>query len=158
MRPHAPLRAALLRAALLLLVAAPAAAQQRIGSVNTAFKLLGPDDKIIVERYDDPKVPGASCYVSRATVGGIKGAVGVAEDRSRFSVACRATAGGIQMPRGVPQQEEVFSASTSLLFKSLVVTRMLDADKGVIVYLATSTKLIDGSPFNSVSAITVGRQ
>jgi CreA protein len=140
-----------------LLAAGPAAAQTQVGSVNTAFHVFG-SDRIVVERYDDPKVPNAACYVSRAVTGGLRGAVGVAEDRSRFSIACRATAGVVEMPQNVPQQEEVFSASTSILFKTLTVTRMLDREKGVIVYLVTSTKLIDGSPFNSVSAITVGRQ
>ena len=68
---------------------ATTAAAAPIGEVDTVFKLIGPDHKIVVEAYDDPKVGGVTCYVSRAKTGGIKGAVGLAEDKSEASIACR---------------------------------------------------------------------
>lgn len=141
------------RAALaFLLTAAPVFAQTRVGEVSTTFRLVGPNDKVVVERYDDPRVPNVSCYVSRADTGGLSGWVGLAEDPSRFSIACRAT-GPVAMPSGIPQTESVFRASSSPLFKALTVTRIVDAEKRVLVYLVTSTKLVDGSPFNSVTAV-----
>ena len=60
-----------------------------IGEVDTVFKLIGPDHKIVVDAYDDPKVAGVTCYVSRAKTGGIKGALGLAEDLAEASIACR---------------------------------------------------------------------
>ena len=45
---------------------------ESIGEVDTVFKLLGPDHKIVVDAYDDPKVEGVTCYVSRAKTGGVK--------------------------------------------------------------------------------------
>ena len=132
--------------------AMPAAAQTRIGTINTNFRWLGPDDRIVIERYDDPKVANVSCYLSRAQTGGIKGAVGVAEDPSRFSIACRAV-GPVTIPAGLDKSEIVGFASASLFFKTFEIHRMVDAEKAVLVYTVVSTRLINGSPFNSVSAI-----
>jgi CreA protein len=142
--------------AALLALAGPAFGQVRIDEINTNFRLVGPDDKIIVERYDDPKVANVSCYLSRAETGGLKGAVGIAEDPSRFSIACRAV-GPIGMPAQLPKHEVVGFAQASLFFKSFQIHRSLDAEKKVLVYTVVSTKLINGSPFNSISVVpTVG--
>ena len=132
-----------------------AEAQTRIDSINTNFRWLGPDDKIIVERYDDPKVANVSCYMSRAATGGIKGGLGLAEDPSRFSIACRAV-GPIAMPPGLAKSEVVAFASASLFFKTFQIHRAVDADKNVLVYTVVSTKLINGSPFNSISVVPAG--
>ncbi len=99
------------------LVAASGYAQTRIDSINTNFRWLGPDDKIVVERYDDPKVQNVSCYMSRAETGGVKGGLGIAEDPSRFSIACRAV-GPVSMPPSLPKSEVIGFASASLFFKS----------------------------------------
>lgn len=125
--------------------------ETRIGTVDTNFRWFGPDDKIVVDRYDDPRV-NVSCYVSRAETGGVKGAVGLAEDPSRFSVACRAT-GPVSLPPKLPEREEVFRASASPLFKAIKIYRMPDPEKRMLVYVAISTKLINGSPFNSITAV-----
>lgn len=136
------------------LLAAPVAAQAqtKVGEVSTTFRVIGPNDKIVVERYDDPGVANVACYVSRAETGGVTGWVGLATDPSRFSIACRGV-GPVVVPPGIPAQEDVFRASSSPLFKALTVTRMWDAQRRVLVYLVVSTKLINGSPFNSVSAV-----
>jgi CreA protein len=139
-------------AALAVLAACPAAAQTRIGTINTNFRWLGPDDRILVERYDDPQVANVSCYLSRAQTGGVKGGLGFAEDPSRFSIACRAV-GPVSIPAGLAKQQVVGFASASLFFKTFEIHRMVDAEKGVLVYTVVSTRLINGSPFNSVSAI-----
>src|SRR5689334_8929843 len=129
-----------------------ALAQARIDSINTNFRWLGPDDKIVVERYDDPKVNNVSCYMSRAETGGIKGGLGFAEDPSRFSIACRAV-GPITMPPSLPAKEVIGFSSASLFFKSFQIHRSVDPEKHVLVYTVISTKLINGSPFNSISVV-----
>ena len=126
------------------------------GEVNTAFKLIGPDHKIIVEVFDDPKVGGVSCYISRAKTGGVMGAIGLAEDKSDSSVACRQVAETISFPSGViPKQEDVFTERASILFKKVRVVRMIDSARNTLVYLVYSDKLLDGSPKNSITAVPV---
>lgn len=125
-----------------------------IGEVSTTFKLLGPDNKIVVEAFDDPKVPGVTCYLSRAKTGGIKGGLGLAEDRSDASIACRQV-GPISLPAELRDGEEVFKARTSLVFKSMQVVRMLDRKRNVLIYLVYSDRLVDGSPKNAVTAVPI---
>lgn len=140
--------------ALFVAVAAPAAAQTRIDAISTTFRLLGPNDKIVVERYDDPRVDNVSCYMSRAETGGVKGGLGLAEDPSRFSIACRAV-GPITLPDRLPKSEVIGFASASLFFKTFQIHRSLDPEKNVLIYTVISTKLIEGSPFNSISVVPV---
>lgn len=135
---------------------AAAAHAEEIGEVDTVFKLIGPDHKIVVEAYDDPRVAGVSCYVSRARTGGIKGALGVAEDRAEASIACRQV-GAIAFARPLPQQEEVFCERMSLLFKKMRIVRMVDAARNALVYLTYSERVIEGYPQNSVSVVPVDR-
>lgn len=144
-------------AATMAMVAAPAMAQQRIGEVSTTFRMIGPNDKVVVERFDDPKVEGVSCYVSRAETGGIGGAMGLAEDPSRFSIACRAT-GPVRITGDINRTrtgEVIFTERTSLVFKSTRVSRFYDSERNALIYLVWSTRLVDGSPFNSVTAIAL---
>ncbi|MFY7863945.1 CreA family protein [Roseateles sp.] len=131
-------------------------AADTVGEVDTVFKFIGPDHKIVVDAYDDPKVAGVSCYVSRAKTGGIKGGLGLAEDKSEASIACRQT-GPISFAKALPKQEEVFSERASLIFKKLRVIRMVDAKRNTLVYLTYSDRVIEGSPQNSVSAVPVER-
>jgi len=135
-----------------LTLAMPARAQTRIDSINTNFRWLGPDDKIVVERYDDPQVANVSCYMSRAETGGIKGGIGIAEDPSRFSIACRAV-GPVTLPPRLPHSQVIGFASASLFFKSFQIHRAIDPEKHVLVYTVVSTRLINGSPFNSISVV-----
>lgn len=129
---------------------------EEIGEVSTAFILIGPNHKVIVEAYDDPKVKGITCYVSRAKTGGLKGAVGLAEDRAEAAIACRQV-GPLSITGKLPEpQEEMFSERISPLFKKLRVVRMVDRKRNVLVYLTYSDKLIDGSPQNSVTAVPLG--
>ena len=130
------------------------AAAETVGSVDTAFKLIGPDHKVVVEVFDDPKVAGVSCYLSRAKTGGVKGALGLAEDTSDSSVACRQM-GPLTFNGKVPRQEEVFNERSSIFFKHVRVVRMVDARRNALVYLVYSDKLIEGSPKNSVTAVPV---
>ncbi|GGX17410.1 hypothetical protein GCM10011282_24340 [Undibacterium macrobrachii] len=130
---------------------------QKIGSVDTVFKFIGPDHKIVVEAYDDPKVKGVTCYVSRAKTGGIKGGLGLAEDKAEASISCHQV-GPISFDKPLNQQEEVFNQSLSILFKKLRIVRMVDMQRNSLVYLTYSDKLIEGSPQNSVTAVPVDRK
>jgi CreA protein len=150
-------RVAACAALLLAAGAALAAGGEKIGTVDTAFQWIGRDHDIIVEAYDDPGVQGVTCYVSRARIGGIKGTLGLAEDRAEASIACRQV-GPIGFPKApLKKQEEVFSERMSILFKRLRIVRMVDAERNTLVYLTYSDKLIDGSPQNSVTAVPVDR-
>ena len=129
---------------------------EQIGEVDTVFKWIGPDHKVIVDAHDDPKVYGVTCYVSRATTGGIRGALGVAEDRTEASISCNQV-GPISFREPLPKQEEMFSERISLVFKRLRVVRMVDPRRNALVYMTYSERLIEGSPQNSVTAVTVER-
>ena len=141
---------------LLLLFATAAAHADEIGSVDTVFKFIGPDHKIVVEAHDDPGVNGVTCYMSRARTGGISGALGLAEDKSEASIACRQV-GPISIPKPIRALEEIFSERTSLVFKRLRIVRMVDAKRHSLVYLTYSDRLIEGSPQNSVTVVAVDR-
>ncbi len=141
-----------------LMVAAPpglAGAQTRIGEVDTTFKLIGRNDRVVVDRYDDPRVDGVSCYVSRAETGGITGSLGLATDPNRYSIACRATGPVSIKGDALPKNEVVFGEKMSAFFKEIRVTRLFDPEKRVIVYLVWSTISVGtgGAAFNSVTAV-----
>jgi len=150
------MKPALLVLALLAGAASAGVRAEAIGDVDTAFKLIGPDHKIVVEAYDDPKVQGVACYVSRAKKGGVSGALGVATDTSDASIACRQV-GPVVIPSALPRQEEVFDQRLSVLFKRLRIVRMVDSKRNALIYLTYSDKLIDGSPKNSITAVAVDR-
>ena len=140
--------------AVAVLAAAAAAAADPIGEVDTVFQWIGPDHKIVVEAYDDPKVAGVTCYLSRAKTGGIKGGLGLAEDKAEASIACRQV-GPIAIPKPLPKQEDMFTERISLVFKKLRVVRMVDTRRNALVYLTYSDRVIEGSPQNSVSVVPV---
>jgi CreA protein len=139
---------------ILALVVSVAADAEEIGCVETTWRVFA-NDKICVSAFDDPKVPGVTCHLSQARTGGLKGTVGVAEDRSRFSIACRQV-GPITVDLAMlPDEEAAFSERTSILFKQTRVVRIVDRARRTIVYLAYSTKVVEGSPFNSISSVPV---
>lgn len=138
-----------------LLLALPMlATAEEIGEVSTVFKWVGPNDKIVVEAFDDPKVEGVTCYLSRAKTGGVKGGMGLAEDRSDASIACRQV-GAIVFKAELKEGEEVFKERTSLVFKTMQVVRFFDRKRNTLVYLVYSDRVIEGSPQNSVTAIPI---
>jgi CreA protein len=140
-------------AALMALTASLANAEE-LGCVSTVFKWVGPNDKICVESFRDPKVEGVVCHVSRARTGGVKGAVGVAEDTSDASIACRQI-GPISFPGKLKDGEKVFKESRSLIFKQLQVVRFYDQPNNTLVYLSYSDRVIQGSPKNSISTVPI---
>ena len=132
------------------------AAAEQVGEVSTVFNLLSPNHKIVVDAHDDPKVGGVTCYVSRAKTGGYKGALGLAEDKSEASIACRQV-GPITFSKPLQLQEEVLNERISLVFKKMRVIRMVDTARNTLVYLTYSDRFIEGSPQNSVTAVSVDR-
>lgn len=145
------------RFALLLLFCAlaPACFARDIGAVTTAIKILGPNHKIVVTAFDDPKIMGITCYVARPRTGGIKGAIGFAEDPSIGSVSCVQTGPVIYKEpiEADTNGEEVFDESRSLIFKSLSINRLYDKSNASLVYLVRTTRIIEGSPTTSVSVV-----
>lgn len=144
--------------ALALTAACSNAVADTIGSVSTKFKWMGPNDKIVVEVFQDEDIPAVACYLSRAKTGGISGAVGVAEDTSDASIDCTQI-GPIALPddvrSGKRNGDEVFKKRTSLMFKTLQVVRFYDAPRNALVYLTYSDRIIEGSPKNSVAAVAI---
>ncbi|SIO32105.1 CreA protein [Burkholderia sp. GAS332] len=126
---------------------------EEVASVNTNFRITG-SDRVVVEAYDDPLVQGVTCYVSRARTGGVKGTLGIAEDPTEASIACRQV-GAIRFTGPVKQQADVFSVSMSLIFKSLHVVRVVDAKRNTLVYMTYSDRVVSGSAKNSVSAVPI---
>lgn len=125
-----------------------------IGTIDTAFQRVGPDHKIEVWAVPDPKVSWVTCFYSRARTGGIKWGLGLAEDTSDASVACRQT-GPISFVKAIEEKEEIRNESTSLLFKKIRIVRFYDKQSNSLIYLVYSDKLIDGSPKNSISAVAL---
>ncbi|NKI75335.1 protein CreA [Dickeya sp. CFBP 2040] len=141
-----------------LLCGVTSAWAEEIGSVDTAFKLLGPDHKIIVEAFDDPDVANVTCYLSRAKTGGIKGGLGLAEDTSDAAISCQQV-GPITLSDKITNSKGkgnvVFQQRTSLIFKKLQVVRFYDAKRNALVYLTYSDRLVEGSPKNALSAVPI---
>lgn len=134
---------------------AHAADSEQIGEVSTEFKLFGPNHKIVIEAFEDPKIDGIACYLSRPKTGGIKGGLGIAEDKAYASISC-AQVGPLQIKDTFKAGELVFDVKTSLVFKEQRVIRFFDAKHNTIVYLTYSTRVIDGSYKNAVSVVPLG--
>lgn len=142
---------------LLAMITFPAAAKEvrDVGEVSTAFKLIGPNHKIIVSAFEDPKVKGVTCYVARPRTGGISGAVGLAEDPNIGSVSCVQT-GPIEFLKKIAMDEdgeEVFDEGRSLIFKSLDIHRFYDHGNGSLVYVVRTSRIFEGSPMTSLSVV-----
>ena len=138
------------------LVGASAAARaEDLACLSTTFRFLGPNDKVCISAFDDPKVPGVACHVSQARTGGIKGGLGLAEDPSRFSIACRQVGPITADIAKLPDEESVYSEQTSIFFKHTHVVRVVDKKRNTLVYIALSDKIIEGSPQNSLSTVPV---
>lgn len=152
------MRRILLAAAAIPLLAGVARAED-VGSVSYRFKLIGPNDRIKVEVFDDPGVAGVACYLSRAEAGGVRGSLGLAEDPGEASIACSQVGPiDIDKVKRLRNGEEVFARSASLVWKRTQVARFYDAKRNVLVYLTYTDRLLDGSPRNSISVVPLNRQ
>ncbi len=131
---------------------------EEVGSVDTVFKVFGPDHKIVVEAFDDPDVKNVTCYISRAKTGGIKGGLGLAQDTSDAAISCQQV-GPVELSdniaQGKSEGEVVFRKRTSLVFKKLQVVRFYDKKRNALIYLSYSDRVVDGSPKNALSAVPI---
>lgn len=126
-----------------------------IGCISTTFRIIGANDKVCISAFDDPKVPGVACHISQARTGGLKGTFGLAEDPSKFSIACRQVGPINADVSKLADQDEVYSASTSLFFKHTHVFRTVDKKRNTLIYVAISDRLIEGSPYNAISTVPI---
>lgn len=139
----------------LWMASAPVARADDITCISTTFRLIGANDKVCVSAFDDPKVPGVACHISQAKTGGLKGTFGLAEDPSRFSIACRQV-GPISVDIAkLADEEKVYSESTSLFFKHTHVYRAVDKKRNTLVYVAISDRVVEGSPYNAISTVPI---
>jgi CreA protein len=149
------LRALLLSAICLL---APAAARAEdpdlIFRKSTVFKLLSPDDKLATYGIDDPAIDGVACHFTVPEKGGWSGALGLSEQVSDISLACRQI-GPVKFKEKFDQGAVVFRQSRSLFFKRMQIVRGCDAKRNVLIYMVYSDRLIDGSPKNSTSSVPI---
>jgi len=132
-----------------------AAKASDVGCISTTFRPLSPNDKVCVSDFEDKKVPGVVCHISQARKGGWGQPFGLNEDPSNFSVACRQV-GPISVDVAtLPEDEEAFSEKTSIFFKATRIYRMIDKEHNTLVYVAISSKLINGSPANAISTVPI---
>ena len=153
-----PLTLALAAAAMLSAAGASAAAAADEPDVifkkSTVFKWLSPNDKLVTYGIDDPEVEGVACHFTVPERGGFKGWIGVAEEVSDISLACRQI-GPIRFKAKFEQGEEMFRRRRSLLFKRMQIVRGCDAKRNTLVYMVYSDRIIDGSPKNSTSSVPI---
>ncbi len=126
-----------------------------LACVSTTFNLLSPNDKVCVSVFDDPKVPGVVCHISQARKGGWGQPLGLNEDPSNFSLSCRQTGPIAVDISTLPASEQAFSEKTSIFFKATRVYRLPDKKHNTLVYLAISSKIVNGSPANAISTVPV---
>ena len=139
-------------ATVLFLATSTFARADELSCVSTTFNFLSPNDKVCVTGFDDPKIPGVTCHISQARKGGWGQPLGLNEDPSNFSVACRQT-GPINVDIAkLPDDEEEFREKTS---KATRIYRVLDKKHNTLVYLAVSSRIVSGSPANSISSVPI---
>jgi CreA protein len=144
----------LIVAALVGLSILPARADD-LGCISTTFRPLSPNDKVCVSVFEDPQVPGVACHISQARKGGWGQPLGLNEDPSNFSVSCRQI-GPIDIDLSkLEDKQEVFSQKTSIFFKTTRIYRMVDKPRNTLVYVAISTKIVNGSPANAISTVPI---
>ena len=142
-------------AAVLALMSIHPAHAADLDCVSTTFNAFSPNDKVCVSAFDDPEVPGVACHISQARKGGWGQPFGLNDDPSNFSVACRQI-GPITVDLSkLRDNEEVFSQKTSIFFKTTRIYRMVDKERNTLVYVAISTKIINGSPENAISTVPI---
>ena len=121
---------------------------------STVFNLLSPNDKLATYGVDDPEIDGVACHFTVPEKGGIKGWLGLAEQVSDISLACRQI-GPIHFKDKMEQGGDMFRQRRSLFFKKMQIVRGCDAKRNVLVYMVYTDRLIEGSPKNSTSSVPV---
>jgi CreA protein len=142
-------------AAVLVVMSVRCAHATDLDCVSTTFNVLSPNDKVCVSVFEDPQVPGVVCHISQARKGGWGQPLGLNEDPSNFSISCRQI-GPLDVDLAkLHENEEVFSQKTSIFFKTTRIYRMVDKPHNTLIYLAISTKIVNGSPANAISTVPI---
>ena len=145
----------LFTAGLLSVMSASLAQATDLDCVSTTFNVLSPNDKVCVSAFEDPQVPGVVCHISQARKGGWGQPLGLNEDPSNFSISCK-QAGPIDADLSkLGEKDEVFSQKTSIFFKTTRIYRLVDKPHNTLIYLAISTKIVNGSPANAISTVPI---
>ncbi|HTZ01707.1 MAG TPA: CreA family protein [Xanthobacteraceae bacterium] len=145
----------LFAAAIFIGASGSAAYATDLDCISTTFNAFSPNDKVCVSVFEDPKVSGVVCHISQARKGGWGQPLGLNEDPSNFSIACRQV-GPIDADLSkLADKEEVFSEKTSIFFKTTRIYRLIDIPHRTLVYLGISTKIVNGSPANAISTVPV---
>jgi len=128
---------------------------ESLSCVSTTFNLVSPNDKVCVTHFEDPNVSGVTCYISQARKGGWGQPLGLNEDPSNFAVSCRQTGPITVDISTLVENEEVFGVKTSIFFQRTRICRLIDKEHNTLIYLAVSSKVVSGSPANSISIVPV---
>jgi CreA protein len=142
-------------AAVLAVMSVHAAHATDLDCVSTTFNALSPNDKVCVSVFEDPQVSGIVCHISQARKGGWGQPLGLNEDPSNFSISCRQNGPVDTDLSKLRENEEVFSQKTSIFFKTTRIYRMVDKPHNTLIYLAISTKIVNGSPANAISTVPI---
>ena len=128
---------------------------ESLSCVSTTFNLVSPNDKVCVTHFEDPNVSGVTCYISQARKGGWGQPLGLNEDPSNFAVSCRQTGPITVDISTLVENEEVFGVKTSVFFQRTRIYRLIDKEHNTLIYLAVSSKVVSGSPANSISIVPI---
>jgi CreA protein len=128
---------------------------ESLSCVSTTFNFVSPNDKVCVTHFDDPNVSGVTCYISQARKGGWGQPLGLNEDPSNFAVSCRQTGPITVDISTLVENEEVFGVKTSVFFRRTRIYRLIDKEHNTLIYLAVSSKVVSGSPANSISIVPI---
>jgi CreA protein len=128
---------------------------ESLSCVSTTFNLVSPNDKVCVTHFEDPNVSGVTCYISQARKGGWGQTLGLNEDPSNFAVSCRQTGPITVDISTLVENEEVFGVKTSVFFQRTRIYRLIDKEHNTLIYLAVSSKVVSGSPANSISIVPI---
>jgi CreA protein len=143
----------LLAAAAFLVATSSAALADDFPCVSTTFNLLSPNDKVCISDFDDPAVPGVTCFISQSRTGGWRQPFGLNEDPSNFSVSCRQL--GRSPPISPCCRRRSLHRETSIFIKRTRIYCIPDVKRNAIIYLAVSSKIINGSPGNAISVVPI---
>jgi len=148
------MRRALLGVALLVAPMLSPARAEQVGEIGVDW--AGND--IIVEAIEDPDVQGVTCHLAYFERGFIDRLANGNwfEDPSNSAIECQQTGpiilGDIDRSE---DGEDVFRASRSIIFKTLRVKRIYDAQRQTLVYISHGRELSQGSAKVSISTVPI---
>ena len=79
-------------------------------------------------------------------------------DVSNYSLGCLKTKDKLEFNKEAilsKKKTEVYKRRASIAFKTMQVERYYDEKRNVLVYMAYSDKILDGSPNNSISVVHI---